>query len=449
MDKNRRKNKKSINPVDISSQESTTNNQPKQTMNKSTNGIIETDEDKKLILMRIAELELQKSDDQICKDFMCECKMKCEQYSLNESDITESLAKFNAFLAQFKDSSDTISLNEESYEHIRKLFNDKISFNNNLKKEFMNDLSEYKQLLSMKRQNFKSNLDTLLNLKSQKNLNESVKKVRDDIIEKLNNYKIESGNILKQEMMKNNDAKSNYEGILQEAIEKIKAENIQTEMKIAENVELNEKLNELKAYLENQKSHYSKQIETQILYSKLYSAKLSHRNEVQINLDKDIDLLNELIKKSSDTVAEMQMQIEICHKKCNEFNESIKHSNDIYKIYADKEKTLNDYINRIENEIVSYNKDIACVDESIIVTVNKIKSMEDTLRILNEQVSEKVSICRSLQNQRNTVSKKNPICEDDTNSRISTSSSSMQVASSSSSRLHVYNPPGRDDGSVG
>jgi len=101
----------------------------------------------------------------------------------------------------------------------------------------------------------------------------------------------------------------------------------------------------------------------------------------------------------------------MCSSKTVEFETSTSRSEEVFVTYAEQQQSVEVFVSKLESEIEHINQDLKELESSLLNTVNKIQKHEEALNSINKQVRDKVSKCRSLQEQRtllqNQISQKN------------------------------------------
>lgn len=378
-----------------------------------------------MILSRMAELELSKDEDELYKDFLTECKQKSDLIPLTESEKESELRIFHSGLALEVMERDTTTAEsetaraltiEERNQRIIQMFNEKLSMNANLRRRFMEDFSSWKSLLRERKDRLKDRCQMENDYSAQITVNKQLQTIYADVVKKANEVNNNTINLIQAELACNEELKAKFDKTLSDVIAKLQEHEEEMRAKSNDNDQLKSKLQELSDHFEMQKSHYEQQLHAKSLQMQFYNAKIAQKKEIEARQRSELDKYLAEVNSILGTNKDMQNQLAMCAEKTVEFQSSIDRSDEVYFKYAEQQQSVEGFAKKVEEETEAANQEIKELESILLNTVNKIQKSEEILNTVNKIVREKVSKCRTLQEERtvlqNRVAKKNQAMSD-------------------------------------
>lgn len=365
-----------------------------------------------LIYSKLAELDLVKSSDEICKDFLKECKIKSSQYIISDKEKEDALRQLESAYLIKADS-----------DYIKQLFLNKISSNNDLRKQFMNDLQAWKLLLSNRSTRYNKRIELEKSISFHQNVYDGILKTKIDAQEKLKIVEENTKMIIDAEVDATNDFKMKFNSVVEDVKSKFDVNTNDANDRDNENLELKSKLENLKKHVSLQKQHNDQELYTKTLYQQLYDAKLAQLNELKLEFDRKIQKNVAIIDNLENIACDYRKQkIEYDDK----FNEFIKSNNNLLLIIGknnrDKDE-ISQLFKKLDVEVKKLEKDIQEIESELCQYATNLQKHQSDIQVLNENAKLAEKKCRQIQEIRSKSIK--------TERSITTSSSSSSSSSSS------------------
>eukprot|EP01035_Chromulina_nebulosa_P019758 gene19758-25690_t len=373
----------------------------------------------------MAELELSKDADEICKNFLINCNSKCNSLTLSDSDKSEALLELSSVI---NDSNEIFS--NETKDLLRQMFSDRIAGNNDLRRSFSEELGVWKNLLSSRRERLSERLTLERDLVNKSDVNSQLQSIHNELIEKIEEVRSHTNQLIDKETSTNLEIKERLSSTLVEVRERLSSSLVEIAQGRSEINDLEDKYKALVSHREAQKNHYSQQLQSKSLHAQLLTAKLAQQKEKQSQQSMGMKAVNDQVIRLRQSISDMERQLAMCESKCDEFQGSVNGTSDMLDKYSEQEKVLLEYVAKMSSENSQLESQLSDLEGQIVLGSSRLQRSEETAQQMRLQAKHKENICRALQSKRSAVIKESIQSTSIDNETTSSSSSS----SSSSSR---------------
>jgi hypothetical protein len=371
------------------------------------------------MLAKMAELDLAKDTDDLSKSFLSECKQKADALVLSEEEKSHTLDEIRSIM----DSYPSLSA-PESQEHIRDLFVLKVNINSDMRRSFMEDFGQWKDLLRDRKQVIQDQCRLESDIANLTNVTSQLRSVYEDVMKKSTEVTLSTSSLIAVERQRNFEMKSGFSETLEGVEKRYKEHEEDTKRRLSDIQELKDKLEEIKQHFEMQKKYFKDQLQVRSQLPQIYQAKLQQKKNIEAKQKKELDQHTSVMKAYLLSIEEMKNYMTLFQEKRLEVEQQVKHTNEMLEYHQKERDEFTAMEKRVDEETDALKAEMKELEATILRNTDTIRKHEVLYHNLHKESRAKLNECRILQEKR---------------SRAQTSASVSEAPSSSAVAEHI--PP--------